>query len=244
MINRLRAVLHTVKNPVRRRKDFFLRAFRFFILFLHILGEGIVKHSRYEPQTSYTVENRSKFVSAMPIRRETVKDKTGSLVFSPEELERVIRENYEDIYRYCYWRVKNSADAQDLTQETFLRFAQSLSRYTEQGKRKNLLYTIARNLCIDLLRQRSRLVSLELDENNAGEGPDALETLEERLTLRKLLEELPEEQQEMLLLRYGLELPVHEIARLTQKNRFAVRYRIKTGLDALKRKLNEGGYTE
>ena len=60
---------------------------------------------------------------------------------------------YDKIYRYCYYKVNNAAVAEDITQETFLRFLEN-STYKENGKELNYLYTIARNLCIDEYRKR------------------------------------------------------------------------------------------
>ena len=60
---------------------------------------------------------------------------------------------YDKIYRYCYFKLQNQAVAEDVTQETFLRFLES-STYKERGRELNYLYTIARNLCIDESRKR------------------------------------------------------------------------------------------
>ena len=60
---------------------------------------------------------------------------------------------YDKIYRYCYFKLHNQTVAEDVTQETFLRFLES-STYKEQGRELNYLYTIARNLCIDESRKR------------------------------------------------------------------------------------------
>ena len=57
-----------------------------------------------------------------------------------------IDEQYDKVYRYCYFRVKNQHLAEDITQETFLRFLES-DTYKNQGKSLHYLYTIARNLC-------------------------------------------------------------------------------------------------
>lgn len=81
-----------------------------------------------------------------------------------DDVESIILNNYDDIYKYCYWKVKNHSDAEDLTQETFLRFVQTLSNYSEQGKPKALLYTIARNLCINLYKQARPLPLSEIEE--------------------------------------------------------------------------------
>lgn len=59
-----------------------------------------------------------------------------------------IEQYYDKIYRYCFFKVNNRSLAEDLTQETFLRFLNSDSRQPER-----YLYTIAKNLCIDEYRK-------------------------------------------------------------------------------------------
>ena len=58
-----------------------------------------------------------------------------------------IRRYYGDILRYCAYRCADTGCAEDLTQETFVRFFEKLSDYRHMGKAKNYLYTIAGNLC-------------------------------------------------------------------------------------------------
>ena len=57
-----------------------------------------------------------------------------------------IGEQYEKIYRYCYLRVHHREIAEDLTQETFLRFLER-PQYHDQEKALRYLYVIAKNLC-------------------------------------------------------------------------------------------------
>ena len=76
-----------------------------------------------------------------------------------------IEEEYDKIFRYCYWKVHNKEIAEDITQETFLRFLQS--NYDERGKRIRFLYTIAGNLCIDEFRKKPfEDYSLDSSEKN------------------------------------------------------------------------------
>ena len=66
-----------------------------------------------------------------------------------------LEEYYDNIYRYCYLHTQNRHTAEDLTQETFLKFLET-SNYQDRGKPLAFLYTIARNLCIDHIRQNSK----------------------------------------------------------------------------------------
>ncbi|MDE6219965.1 MAG: RNA polymerase subunit sigma-24, partial [Lachnospiraceae bacterium] len=63
-----------------------------------------------------------------------------------------IEEQYDKIYQYCYFRLRSRQAAEDITQETFLRY---LEKYqcTAAKKALNCLYTIARNLCVDEYRR-------------------------------------------------------------------------------------------
>ena len=63
-----------------------------------------------------------------------------------------LEEEYDKIYRYCYYKLRSRETAEDITQETFLRFFASDSYY-DRGQALRYLYTIARNLCVDEWRK-------------------------------------------------------------------------------------------
>lgn len=65
-----------------------------------------------------------------------------------------VEEQYDKIYRYCYFKLHNRHIAEDITQETFLRYFQRYDHVTGREALK-CLYTIARNLCIDEYRKRT-----------------------------------------------------------------------------------------
>ncbi len=145
-----------------------------------------------------------------------------------------IEEQYDKIFRFCYYRVHNTDTAQDLTQETFLRFMNS--SYEERGEQLRFLYTIARNLCID----ESRKAQMEeLPEDYSDEG-DGTEDLIRRMDVNAALDKMPEEDRELLILRYMNEVPLSDICKIMGISRFAL-YR---KLNSVKRdfiKLMEGG---
>ena len=65
-----------------------------------------------------------------------------------------IEAQYDRIYRYCYFRLRDRHWAEDVTQETFLRWLSS-DTYRDTGQTLQYLYTIARNLCTDEGRRPS-----------------------------------------------------------------------------------------
>lgn len=144
-----------------------------------------------------------------------------------------IQEQYDKIYRYCYYKVGNAVLAEDLTQETFLKyFAQN--SYIEHGKKLAYLYTIARNLCIDSFRKpQPEAISDDIAE------ADVLEQLELNISIRQALKTLPKREQEILLLRYANQLSVGEIASFLEISRFSVYRATNCALNSLKAILKE-----
>lgn len=70
-------------------------------------------------------------------------------------IEDVVLQHYADIYRYCYFRLHDRSTAQDLTQEVFCRFFQRAQKYSRDNSIRQLLFVIARNLCIDHYRKHT-----------------------------------------------------------------------------------------
>lgn len=151
-------------------------------------------------------------------------------------LEIFIRENYDDVYRFLYSKTQSVHDAEDLTQETFLRYAKSLDSSSPTSKGRAYLFTIARNVSIDHFRAQkpqTELLSDSLEEtfgfeDTASDGFD------------ELIQELPKENIEILSLRYAQGFSINEIASITKKSRFAIRRKINASLSALRATWEEG----
>ena len=148
-----------------------------------------------------------------------------------------LEEQYDKIYRYCYFKVHKREIAEDITQETFLRFLESRD-YVNTGKAMQYLYTIARNLCIDEYRNhKTELLEEEAVDSNAEDD------MITRVSVRMALEELDEADRELLLIRYVNEVPVSVICKLYGISRFAVYRRVSQAIKNLKGKLGKEDFT-
>lgn len=145
-----------------------------------------------------------------------------------------IEEQYDKIYRYCYFRLKNQHLAEDITQETFLRGLESDS-YEDAGRPLAYLYTIARNLCIDEFR---RTHTEELKEEIAEDGFE--ERLVEKENLWQAMETLTKEEQELLLLRHVNEVSYADLCKLYGKSRFALYRELSKIEKKLERRISDG----
>ncbi len=151
-----------------------------------------------------------------------------------------IEKQYDKIYRYCYFKLFDKQLAQDITQETFLRFyRQGLS--FDNGKELPYLYTIAKNLCVDEFRKQTADSLGEL-ENEATCDPS--EEWIDTLVLKSVVSKLPDDEQELLFLRYVNDLTINSICCITGLSRFAVYRRLSKSLKWLKEELKKEGFSE
>jgi RNA polymerase sigma-70 factor (ECF subfamily) len=154
--------------------------------------------------------------------------------------------HYDAIYRYCYYRVEDSELAQDLTSEVFVRMVEKLDTFRSRGQPLVAwLYTIARNLVIDVHRQRGKVVHLSLDEalhlDRDGQ-PDLVSRVDRRLAadcLAAALKHLTEEQRHVILLRFIEGLNSGQVARILSKSEGAVKALQHRALKALRRALEK-----
>ncbi len=139
-----------------------------------------------------------------------------------------LEEQYDRIYRYCYYRIRNVQRAEDLTQETFLRYFEHYN--LGYGQQLAYLYTIAKNLCIDEFR-KSKMEQFPQDLPGALNDTINIDTI----WLKQLLSELTDHERELVLLRYVNEVPVNALSRFYQISRFALYRELKQILKKLKR---------
>lgn len=145
-----------------------------------------------------------------------------------------ISEQYDKIYRYIFFRLKNQHIAEDLTQETFLRFLENGS-YRDKGRPLAYLYTIARNLCMDEFR---KVPMEELKEDSVQKGFE--DRVVEKLSLQQAMQALSREEQELLLLRYVNELSMADLCRLYGKSRFALYRELTKITEKIERRMSDG----
>lgn len=164
------------------------------------------------------------------------------IIYDEENKDRLIRENYADIYAYCFRHLGHRETAEDITQETFLRFLRNVERYREYGKIKNYLYVIAGNVIRDHYRKPKEL-PVEKEMYTEGKSmPDMdVEHAAERVEIREALAALESPDREIIILRYYQELKIKDIAAVMNMPASTVRYRLKTAEKELKRRLEKGG---
>ncbi len=149
----------------------------------------------------------------------------------------------EVIFRYVYSHLEGRLDAEDLTEEIFLRAWRALPKYDERGLPFSaFLFRIARNSLIDYYRQHKSVQSIEDMELQSHEaGPEEMvDTHIESHHLRDTIAKLREDYRNVLIFRFLSGLSPEETAQVMQRSVGAVRVLQHRALSALKDLMERG----
>ena len=153
----------------------------------------------------------------------------------------LVDEYKSPIYNLAYRMTGNLEDADDLTQETFIRAYQYLWRYDTSKKFFTWLYTLALNLIRNHFKKNKYNKSSEelsanlLADKNPSPETELIETQEISVYLLRL----EDESRALLIMKFHQGLTFEEIAQITGKSLSAVKMRIYRGLEKLKELLKE-----
>jgi len=179
---------------------------------MHLTAQNLVRPD----QRGYRVQHEERLV-----RRA----KQGE----PEAFEQLYEANFDRIYRYLLLKVRNRADAEDMTQQVFLKALESIGSFRWRGVPFSAwLFRIARNQAVDYFRKKGKQMTLPLDEarsvTTADFDPVAL--AEQKLRIEQLAmacQSLSEAQREVISLRFAGGLSVAETAKAMGKSEGAVK---------------------
>ncbi|WP_329056579.1 RNA polymerase sigma factor SigE [Amycolatopsis sp. NBC_01488] len=163
-------------------------------------------------------------------------------VWTPPSWDEVVREHSDRVYRLAYRLTGNTHDAEDLTQETFIRVFRSLASY-KPGTFEGWLHRITTNLFLDMARRRSRVRMEGLPEDTdriVGDDPSPEQVFSDTHLdpdLQAALDELPPEFRAAVVLCDVEGLSYEEIGATLGVKLGTVRSRIHRGRQALRASL-------
>src|SRR5271154_5328228 len=158
----------------------------------------------------------------------------------------------QPVMNFVYRSLRDETEAEDLAQNVFLQVYKSRSRYKQTAKFSTWLFTIARNLCLNEIRRRSRHPAESLEETHAENEDQPQRQYEDKKVflptenvlhgelakkIEEALAELPENQRTAILLCRQEELSYEEIAEVLDCSLSATKSLIHRGRETLKEKL-------
>jgi RNA polymerase sigma factor (sigma-70 family) len=167
-----------------------------------------------------------------------------------QSLEALIYRYKDKIYTSIYMMVKDKYLAEDIFQDTFLKLIKTMreGRYSDQGKFLPWAVRIAHNLCMDHFRKVKNQVPVTLPDGVdishlfSGREESASDKMERRQvdsSVRQLIELLPEDQREVIILRMYGDMSFKEIADLTSVSINTALGRMRYGLINLRKMITE-----
>lgn len=127
-------------------------------------------------------------------------------------LTQLVEEQYASLYRFAYRLCGSSADAEDLTQQTFLSAAIKWDQLRDTARARSWLFTILRNQYLKKLRREAAIMWERLDDAVDPGDEELIELDVDSELLQRALDQLPEEFRVTLILFYFEEFSYQEIA--------------------------------
>ena len=147
--------------------------------------------------------------------------------------------NFHQVYAYIARRVQDRSEAQDLTAHVFQQALANIGKFKWRGAPfVTWLYRIAANAIADQARKKSRELAETEGATKTSVAAD-LEQVERRARLFRAVDALPEDQRKVILLRFGEEKSIREIASDLNRSEGAVKQLQFRGLENLRARLRE-----
>lgn len=143
----------------------------------------------------------------------------------------------QKVYRRCYSMTKDSAKAQDFTQDIFIKMFAHLDRFQERSSFSTWLYSISHNYCVDQIKRDKRLNVSSLEEGfDYGSNDDTDDREHTLQQLARVMESLSEQDAQILRLKYQDGLDILQIAQKLKINESAVKMRLKRSRDRVRQR--------
>lgn len=167
----------------------------------------------------------------------------------PEAAGWLYERYFDRIYRYTFLKLGDPSDAEDLTEQVFLKMIESVGSFQWQGSSFTAwLYRIAHNLIIDFVRQHARRPQTSLEPVGSllhAEGGDPHEHAERRdfsLHLVECMSNLTDLQAQVIILKFGSDLSNAEVAEILEKSEGAVKALQFSALQKLNKLMGARGF--
>lgn len=158
----------------------------------------------------------------------------------PSRFAELYEQHFHRVYAYVARRVRERAEVQDLTAHVFQQALANLDKFKWRGAPfSSWLFRIAANAIADQARRRS----LELEHNNNVVTETApaidLEQVERKARMFRAVEQLPEDQRRVVMMRFAGEKSIREIAQELGRTEGAIKQLQFRGLETLRARLND-----
>jgi RNA polymerase sigma-70 factor (ECF subfamily) len=147
--------------------------------------------------------------------------------YDEEAFAQLYEKYFDKIYRYVTLKVGDKMEAEDITQQVFLKAIKSISSFKWKGfPFSSWLFRIAHNQVVDYLRKKKKQETVDLEEKLLASNDNPEDIYARKLDMEQLAaatKKLTPAQQEVISLRFAGELPIAQVAKVMGKSEGAVK---------------------
>ncbi|MBQ4249941.1 MAG: RNA polymerase sigma factor [Clostridia bacterium] len=168
-----------------------------------------------------------------------------------DAFEHIVKKYEKKVYNLALRYLKNRDDALDLSQEVFIQVYNNLAQFRGDSQFSTWIYRVTYNKCVDMLRKTQKLrrnVVMSTDDENFFETRDRRASIEEDyegretlVTVMKIIDTLPSEQRDVVILRYIKDLSYSQIADVLEIAEGTIKSRLNRARLKIKEQLKESG---
>ena len=149
-------------------------------------------------------------------------------------VERFINENIDSAYRFAFTYMKNQQDAEDVVSDSIIRALKAADNLKEPDRIKTWFFKIVSNTAITHIKKKQRVIPFETMDNE-----DTYEDSYNISNLNEMIERLPKEYMEVIVLRYFEDMKIKDLAEVLNINESAAKTRLYKALKILKEDMVE-----
>jgi len=162
-----------------------------------------------------------------------------------EAFAQLYENHFDKIFRYVVLKIRNQAEAEDMTQQVFIKAYESIGSYQSQGVPFTAwLFRIAHNQMVDYVRKQSKRQTVPLDESlQIKDDSDVEHEVEVKIEMEKVVlatAKLTKAQREVISLRFAGGLSITEAAKTMRKSEGAIKALQHSAILALRKTLVGG----
>ncbi len=173
----------------------------------------------------------------MPLEIEDIKIIQQYISGDEKSLEILIAKYLKQIYNFVYRNVGSQADAEDITQEVFVKVWKNIRKFDQKKNFKPWVYQIAKNASIDFLRKKKTIPFSKFENENGQnmiidtmadhEAENLVENLSDKRVVESIMAGLPEKDRRIIDLRHNQGMSFKQISENMQEpiNTVKSRYR-------------------
>lgn len=160
---------------------------------------------------------------------------------SEAKFEQIYDTYYDSVYKYIYVCVKDKWNAEDIISTVFVKVYENVDKLGDVSEVRNWIFRVAHNAVIDFRRKNGKVIPIDtfMDEGKEDDEYENIVTRDEFKTVKKYIEQLPEETRNIIYMRFYADLKFKDIAQTLNKPENTIKTTLSRAMKKIKQNLEK-----